>query len=393
VEVAEVVGELLAGSGRVDPYPVYEQIRAYGPLVRVQERFWVATGYAAIDELLRDPRMLVPSRELASFYGPADGPATAEEAVVGQSMLRANGADHARMRRLAHGTFTPRRLESMRVAITTQATTLTSYLEYLVKTGEPVDFMTEFAYPLPIRVICALLGVPAADQHWFREQAAALTSVLEPSMLMEDMSSAVQARARLDLYFSDLVATRRRSPADDLVTALAHSDELSPEELLANLVLLLVAGFETTANLLGNGMAVLLANPALRPYAGDAFVEEVLRHDAPVQITSRWCREPVTIAGANLEPYSQVLVFFGAGNRDPYRYPRPEVFDPTRPGIQPLTFGAGPHHCLGAALARMEAQIALPMLVQRLPQLRPHGQPVRKPRLTLRGYAELPVSA
>jgi cytochrome P450 len=179
---------------------------------------------------------------------------------------------------------------------------------------------------------------------------------------------------------------------------------------VSNLVLLLVAGFETTTNLLGNGLALMLAPPGPRPGdagAGDvgafdvgvfdvgafdvgAFVEEVLRYDSPVQLTSRWCREEVTIAGVTMIPYSQVLVLLGAGNRDPHRYRAPDVFDPGRSAIQPLSFGAGPHFCLGAALARMEAQIAFAMLAQRGVALA--GPPIRRRRLTLRGYAELPVT-
>lgn len=403
MDVADAVGELLAGQGRLDPYPVYEMIRAHGALARVQERFYVATGYAIVDQLLRDPRMLVPDRELASFYGTADGPATAEEVVVGRSMLRSNPPDHTRMRRLAAGAFTPRRLESMRDAITAQAETLTRYLSHLGATGRPFDFITEFAYPLPIRVICALLGVPAGDQHWFREQATSLTAVLEPALLLSDIGDALEARSRLDLYFSDLVASRRAQPGDDLITALiqAHDADgatLSGPELIANLVLLLVAGFETTSNLLGNGLALLLSRPdlagALRaePARALSFVEEILRYDSPVQLTSRWCRDEVVVAGVRVEPYSQVLVLLGAGNRDPQRYPAPEEFDPTREPNQPLSFGAGGHYCLGAALARMEAQIALPMLLARLPTLTLAGTPARRHRLTLRGFAELPVA-
>jgi cytochrome P450 len=403
MDVADAVGELLAGQGRLDPYPVYEMIRAHGPLARVQERFYVATGYEMVDQLLRDPRMLVPDRELASFYGTADGPATAEEVVVGRSMLRSNPPDHTRMRRLAAGAFTPRRLESMRDAITAQAETLTGYLSHLGATGRPFDFITEFAYPLPIRVICALLGVPAGDQHWFREQATSLTAVLEPALLLSDIGDALEARSRLDLYFSDLVASRRAQPGDDLITALiqAHDADgatLSGPELIANLVLLLVAGFETTSNLLGNGLALLLSRPdlagALRaePARALSFVEEILRYDSPVQLTSRWCRDEVVVGGVRVEPYSQVLVLLGAGNRDPQRYQAPDTFDPTREPNQPLSFGAGGHYCLGAALARMEAQIALPMLLARLPTLTLAGKPTRRHRLTLRGFAELPVA-
>jgi cytochrome P450 len=228
--------------------------------------------------------------------------------------------------------------------------------------------------------------------------------VLEPTLSVAEVDDAGKARSRLGLYFSDLVAQRRARPRDDLVTALTQAHDadggsLTTEELIANLVLLLVAGFETTANLLGHGLAVLLerpdlaaalrANPALAP----SFVEEVLRYDAPVQITTRWCRQELVVEGVRIEPYSQVLVLLGAANRDPARYPHPAVFDPTREAIAPLSFGAGGHYCLGAALARMEAQVAFPLLVQALPRLALVGPPLRRPRLTLRGYVELPVIA
>jgi cytochrome P450 len=411
--VGEAVGALFSGEHWLDPYPVYDAIRSYGPLVQVDDYFWVASGYAAADAILRDPRMLVPDRELAGLQG-FD---SAEDAVLGDSMLRANPPDHTRMRRLAAGAFTPRRVEGMRAVVTEQATTLARYLAHLAKRGDAFDFVTEFAYPLPIRVICTLLGVPVDDQHWFREQAHALTEVLEPSLLVTDVNEAVRARSRLGLYFMDLVQARRRGrsapgepgpggpaePAEDLVTVLTRAHDadgatLSTSELIANLVLLLVAGFETTTNLLGNGLAVLLerpdlaaalrANPALAP----AFVEEVLRWDSPVQLTTRWCRQAVDIQGVRLEPYSQVLVLIGAANRDPARYPNPHVFDPTREAIAPLSFGAGGHYCLGAALARMEAQVAFPLLLAALPQLALVAPPLRRPRLTLRGFVEIPVT-
>jgi len=399
-DVAGALGALFGGQNWLDPYPVYDEIRAAGPLVRVQDGFYVASGYAAVDALLRDPRMLVPDRELAGLQ--ADE--AAEDAVLGSSMLRSNPPDHSRMRHLAAGAFTPRRLESMRETVTDQAGTLTRYLAHLGKRGDVFDFVTEFGYPLPIRVICALLGVPATDQHWFRDQAAALTAVLEPALLASNVDEAVRARGRLGLYLTDLVAARRADPREDLVTALvrAHDSDgvtLSTEELIANLVLLLVAGFETTPSLLGNGLAVLLerpdlaaalrANPALAP----SFVEELLRYDAPVQLTSRWCKEEVVIDGTRIEPYSQVLVLLAAANRDPARYPQPGVFDPGRPAIAPMSFGAGGHYGLGAALARMEAQVALPMLVGNLPRLALAGPPLRRTRLTLRGYVEIPVTA
>jgi cytochrome P450 len=173
---------------------------------------------------------------------------------------------------------------------------------------------------------------------------------------------------------------------------------LDGDELLGNLVLLLVAGFETTTNLLGNGLTVLLRHPdaaaRLREDADLAphYVEELLRFDSPVQLTSRWSRQSTSIAGERIDPFSGILVLLGAGNRDPDRFAHPNVFDPSRDGGQPLSFGAGAHYCLGAALARLEAQVAFPLLLSRFPRLALAGEPVRRDRLTLRGYASLPVT-
>jgi cytochrome P450 len=400
-DLGETVGELMAGAGRLDPYPLYERIRQHGPLAAVQERFFVATGYDVIDAILRDPRLLVGDQEVAAFYGSTGTDRQAD--AIGVSLLRANPPDHTRMRRLVSGAFTARRVAAMRSAVTAQAENLTGYLAQIARDGEPVDFITEFAYPLPIRVICALLGVPVGDSAWFREQAAALTVTLEPSFLLADATAPVAARAELAAYFRDLIAQRRARPAEDLTTALVQAHDadgtvLSAEELMATLILLLVAGFETTTNLLGNGLHALLTRPeqaaALRadPALAGNVVEEILRHDSPVTLTFRWNREAVAFAGVAMPPYSQVMVLLAAGNRDPARFADPSAFDPTREPEAPLSFGGGAHYCVGAALARMEAQVALPLLLQRLPTLRLHGEPVRRERLVLRGFAELPVT-
>jgi cytochrome P450 len=288
----------------------------------------------------------------------------------------------------------------MREAITAQATNLCGYLREL---DQPVDFIAEFAYPLPIRVICTLLGVPVGDSGWFREQAEALTVELEPTLMLQDLSDAISARRQLEIYFLDLIARRRVEPREDLTTALVQAHDadgsvLSGPELLSTLILLLVAGFETTANLLGNGLVTLFDHPdqaeRLRgnPDLVGRFVEEFLRFDSPVQLTSRYCRVDTAYAGVTMPPYSQVLVLLGAGNRDPGRFANPALFDPSREQNQPLSFGGGAHYCLGAALARMEAQVAFPLLFERFPRLALAGEPVRRDRLVLRGHAEIPVS-
>jgi cytochrome P450 len=259
--------------------------------------------------------------------------------------------------------------------------------------------MADFAFPLPVRVICALLGVPVTEQAWFREQATALTAILEYRFNESELDSANRAATDLTAYFKELVQRRRAEPTDDLTSALVAADEeYSETEVLATLILLLVAGFETTTNLLGNGLVVLMDHPeaadALRTDEGlaERYVEELLRFDAPVQLTSRWCQEAVTVAGTPIPAYAEIMLLLGAGNRDPDRFEDPDAFNPLRDAIQPLSFGAGAHYCIGAALARMEAQIAFPLLLNRFPTLRLADGAQRRDRLTLRGYASLPVT-
>ncbi|MEH0843711.1 cytochrome P450 [Micromonospora sp. CPCC 205711] len=402
MDAAEALALLMSPAGRVDPYPTYERLRAHGPVVQAGPVFFVVTGYAEADEILRDPRFGVMDDALRDQFLPGwrDSPAVAS---ISRSMLRTNPPDHSRMRRLAAGAFSPRRIAGMRDVVRAQAEELVDGMLARARSGEPVDFMAEFAYPLPVGVICALLGVPAADRPLFRRWAADLTGVLEPEITQAELAVADRGATELRDYFAALVADRRRAPADDLTTALvqvhdADGDRLSGDELLANLVVLLVAGFETTTNLLGNGLVVLLDHPraaatlAEHPEFAPGYVDELLRLDSPVQLTTRVSGAPVSCGGVDVPAGSWALLLLGAGNRDPRRYPEPERFDPWRPQVHPLSFGAGPHYCLGAGLARLEAQVAFPLLLRRLPGLALAGRPRRRTRLTLRGYESLPVT-
>nr|WP_030502490.1 cytochrome P450 [Micromonospora purpureochromogenes] len=396
MDPADALALLMSPEGRVDPYPTYERLRAHGPVVQAGSVF-VVTGYAEADAMLRDARFGVLDDALRDQFMPGwrESPAILS---ISRSMLRTNPPDHSRMRRLAAGAFTPRRIAAMRDVVRAQADEL---IDAMLAAEGPVDFMAAFAYPLPVGVICALLGVPAADRPLFRRWATDLTGVLEPEITADELAVADRGAAELRAYFTELVAARRRAPADDLTTALvqAHDggDRLSGDELLANLIVLLVAGFETTTNLLGNGLVALLEHPraaaalAEHPEFAPGYVDELLRYDSPVQLTSRTSTAPSRYGDVDLPPESWVIVMLGAANRDPRRYPDPARFDPWRPQVHPLSFGAGPHYCLGAALARLEAQVAFPLLLRRLPGLAVAGRPERRVRLTLRGHAALPV--
>ncbi|MET8911362.1 cytochrome P450 [Micromonospora sp. NPDC004551] len=402
MDPADALALLLSPQGRVNPYPTYERLRGHGPVVQAGPAFHLVTGYPEADAILRDARFGVMDDDLRDQFLPGwrESPAVAS---ISRSMLRTNPPDHSRMRRLAAGAFTPRRIAAMRDVVEAQADELVDRMLARAAAGEPVDFMAEFAYPLPVAVICALLGVPAADRPLFRRWATDLTGVLEPEISPDELALADRGATELRDYFTELVAARRRAPADDLTTALvqahdADGDRLSGDELLSNLVVLLVAGFETTTNLLGNGLVVLLDHPAAaaalreHPEFAPGYVEELLRYDSPVQLTSRMSTEPTRFGGVDLPAGSWLIVLLGAANRDPRRYPEPERFDPWRPQVHPLSFGAGPHYCLGAGLARLEAQVAFPLLLRRLPGLAPAGPGERRIRLTLRGYATLPVT-
>lgn len=399
MEIMDALGTLFTPSGRDDPYPIYAALRAHGPIVEANPDYVIVTGHAVVDQVLRHPGLSVQDTHVLDRVMPPWRVSRAMTSLAA-SMLITNPPDHTRLRRLAAGVFTARRVAALREAITGHVHTL---IDAMARAGgAEVDFMAEFAYPLPVRVICDLLGVPASDHGWFRDRAGALTMVLEPLQSMSQLTDADVGAGELEEYFTELIRVRRRAPGDDLTSALvaahdADGDRLTGDELLANLILLLVAGFETTTNLLGNGLMVLLRHPvhAARLRAdhtlAPAYVEELLRYDSPVQLTGRWPTVPTEIGGVEVRPYAEILLLLGAANRDPARFPDPDRFDPDRPGNQPISFGGGVHYCLGAPLARLEAQLAFPLLLARLPELTPVGAAIRRDRLNLRGYASLPL--
>ncbi len=270
--------------------------------------------------------------------------------------------------------------------------------------GSPVDFMQRFAFALPVTVICELIGVPASEREEFRPLARALTLTLEPFVSDEQLAQADSAAVRLAGMFAELIAARRVRPQDDLLSGLvaardADAGRITEGQLIQNLTLLLVAGFETTTNLLGNGVKVVLDHPGARAglasgaVSPEAFVEEVLRYDSPVQFTTdRHSTSPVEVAGVKIEPDEHLIVMLGAANRDPSRFTEPDRFWPGRPDGGPLSFGAGLHFCLGSALARLEGAVAFPRLFARFPGLAPADLPQRRAGAVLRGFEHLPIT-
>ncbi|HEU5333711.1 MAG TPA: cytochrome P450 [Actinocrinis sp.] len=403
MQAGEIVQVLMSPEGRADPYPYYEAARALGPVAHIDGPFYLVTGYEEANAALRSPAFGKLRADDPNITAEIDEHPSLRS--IGLSVLSANPPDHTRMRRLMAAVFTPRRTAGLEPAIDATVDRLLDEMAKEGADGSPVDFMERFAFPLPVSVICELLGVPPQDRPRFRPLAHDLTASLELMSDFSELGPANAATLELEEYFRELTARRRAEPQDDLVSALVQESDdpdgtLSEAELIANLVLLLVAGFETTTNLLGNGLALLFEQPAMaaglregRPPVAD-FVEEVLRFDSPVQLTSRVTYEKdVRLGGVELPMNAEVLLLLGAANRDPRRYTDPGTFDPSRPDVQPLSFGAGAHFCLGSALARLEAATAFRRLLTRFPDLAPAADqiPVRRDRLVLRGYHTLPV--
>jgi cytochrome P450 len=388
--------EAMSPAFREDPYPHYERFRGPDPLLRVADTIWFALGHAGVTALLRHPKMSTDESHATTEIGQS-GP----NAIKSQSLLFMDPPDHTRLRNLVARAFTPRRIEGLRAA--TEAIT-TELLDSMEADGRPVDLIQAFAYPLPVRVICRLLGIPEADEAVFTGWSRGIARSLDPTILRSpEIDAAIdQARSELRAYLGDLLAFRRNTPGDDLLSGLAavdaDGDRISSGEVLSLAVLLLVAGHETTVNLIGNGVLALLRAPdqlaLLRrsPERMDGAVDELLRFDGPVQITQRIATEDMEVVGCKVRRGDEILLVLGAANRDPAVFAEPHRLDIARDARRHVGFGGGIHHCLGAVLARMETQIALAALLDRFGRIDLAGVPARRPTFTLRGLESLPVA-
>jgi cytochrome P450 len=393
-EVASLLDELTTMAGREDPYPRYRRLREMSAVVRAPDGALVVTRYADCSAVTRDPRLGHLPPDMLGFLGYPDW---AEHPALRQlftSMLLVNPPDHTRLRRLVSTAFTARRVQALRPAIAGMVDDLLDGM-----TGE-VDLINGFAFPLPVNVIGELLGVPADDRAQFQSLVRDWTQVLEV-ITPEVLSRADPAAATIRDYLAGLADERRRRPASDLLSALVAAeeagDQLSEDELLTTAALLFAAGFETTTNLLANSLVALLEHPAQlcllrdRPDLAQPAVEELLRFDSPVQLVSRVVNEAVELGGITAAPGERVVAYLGAGNRDPERFTEADRLQLRRPDNAPLSFGSGIHYCLGAPLARLEAQVALPALLRRFPRMALRGAPERRNSLSIKGFTRLPV--
>ncbi|MFD3660311.1 cytochrome P450 [Streptomyces sp. NPDC058659] len=375
-----------------NPYPYYAKLRTSGPVheVRMPDgfQFWLVVGHEEGRAALADPR-LAKSPSVIGVRPP-------EEDVIGVHLLGADAPDHTRLRRLVAGVFTGRRAENLRPRVER----LTRELADAMEPAGRADLVDAYAFPLPMTVICELLGVPAADRDTFRHWSNELVAPGDETALLTAMQG-------FGGYLDELIEDKRAAgPADDLLSGLIAAraedgDRLSGPELRAMAYLLLIAGHETTVNLIANTVRNLLTHPeqfaALRADPGllDGAIEESLRYDGPVETsTFRFTREPVTLGGTEIPAGASVLVGIGALDRDPARFPDPDRFDIRRDTRGHLAFGHGIHYCLGAPLARLEGRIALRTLLDRFPRLAldPEGDPWEwVPGLLIRGVRHLPV--
>ncbi|MBV9355158.1 MAG: cytochrome P450 [Chloroflexi bacterium] len=389
----------------VDPYPAYARLRAHdgvryrSPSGRDQPPL-VLSRYADVALALRDPRFgrAGAAERLRASLG--DGPLSRTFA---RWMLFQDPPDHTRLRRLVQPAFTPRAVEQLEDCIRDVVRRLIEPLP----ARRAFDVLTEFAAPLPVLVICALLGVPKQDWHRFGGWSAALAASLDHLTAPESVAlrRGDAAAAGLTAYFQELIATRRQNLGQDVVSQLLRAADdrarLNEDELIATCILLFFAGHETTVNLIGNGLLALLRHPEqLRQLqqaseAAPTAIEELLRFDSPVQRTARVALDDMELKDGDVIRASEtVIVLIGAANRDPAQFRQPDRLDLTRPDAsRHLAFGAGIHHCLGAPLARLEAQVALTELVRHVPRLRLVDDRVDwRPTFSLRGLRALPVS-
>jgi pimeloyl-[acyl-carrier protein] synthase len=380
-----------------DPYPIYHALRAEDPVHLSPLGFWVLTRYEDVVATLRDPRFA--KEPLAAFVAARFGVAMPG---VGLSMLDRDPPDHTRLRGLVSKAFTPRVVEGLRPHIQEIVDDLLDRVEG----AGAMDLIEDFAYPLPVIVICEMLGVPVADRERFKGWGLDIARGLDAIWLPAESEvgrQSMASRHALTGYFRELIAERRAAPRADLLSALIAAEEtgdrLSEEELLATCILLLVAGHETTVNLIGNGTLALLRHPAemrrLREDPGlvAGAVEELLRYDGPVQRTARIPSEDVVVGGRAIGKGELVMPFIGAADRDPAQFREPDRLDITRADNRHIAFGWGIHFCLGAPLARLEGQIAFQTLFRRLPKLAlATDRPQYRQSLTLRGLSALPVS-
>jgi cytochrome P450 len=393
---------LLTPEGKADPYPRYAAIREHAPAFRSAIGLVVVARYDDCQWVLRDPRFGKSENDYAwEQYGLSEQEwrqRFPEFETRMRSMLGLNPPDHTRLRRLVAKAFTPKTVDNLRPDIERLTDELLDGLH------GTVDVIPELALKLPIAVISEMLGVPESYRTELQPLVRTAVAALEFMPPLEQLEAVARAAGEIADRFEGLIAERRSDPTGDLLSELIHveeqGDQLGHDELIATVILLFAAGFETTTNLIGNGLLALLDHPAeLARLRADrsllrTAIEELLRWDSPVQLDGRSALEDVDVHGVAMNAGEQIVTLLGAANRDPRAFADPDRFDVGRDGTQPMSFGAGIHYCLGAALARAEGQIVFERLLDRFPSIEPawgDERPRYRNSIVLRGLESLPV--
>jgi cytochrome P450 len=401
-EAQALLLQLLDPANRADPYPVYTRFRGRGPMQLPEGNLTVFSTYRDCDEVLRHPssssdrlNSTIIQRKIATgaWPRPVDPP----------GFLFLDPPDHTRLRKLVSKAFVPKVVNALQPDITALVDGL---LDRIAEQGR-FDVISEFAYPLPVAVICRLLGVPLEDEPKFSHASALLAQALDPFLAFTgEPSDGTEERVRaarwLREYLHGLMERRRSHPGNDLMSRLIaveeSGDQLTEEEIVSTCSLLLIAGHETTVNLIANAVLAMLRHPAQWAALGadadraSAIIEETLRYDPPVQLVGRNAADDMTVAGTHVVKGDTMTLLLAAAQRDPAEFERPETFDPNRGAFRHLAFGRGTHYCLGAPLARLEATAALSAVTARFPSARLDGEPQYKPNVTLRGMSALAVA-
>jgi cytochrome P450 len=408
LDVPAEYAEIMRPQVRADPYQWYASRRSEGPVQRLADGVWIVLGYEAVIAAVRDPLVFSSAEGMGGLMTGKVGPnrVDSKEAfgldVRGLRVLIASDPpDHTRLRRLLSRAFTPRAVTVLEPRL---RRICDSMVDDLIEAGPRGDLVAHLAYPFPVTVIAELLGIPAGRRDDFKRWSDALVGALIGGW---DLASAQQPIFEMFGYLDEVVAERQARPSDDLIGRLVAAgredhdgdEPLSPLEITMFAILLLVAGNETTTNLVGNAFAALAAHPQqakmLRadPAMVPAVIEETLRYDGPVQALFRGATKDTRLAGADIPAGATLMVCFAAANRDPAHFADPDRFDPERDVHDHLGFGHGIHYCLGASLARLEARIIAESLLQRTRTLQVTGPPLRIDSLVLRGFSSIPVHA
>ena len=400
-DVNQAAMMLFSPQGQADPYPVYALLREAAPVIKSPFGIYLVTRHELVERSLRSAAFRTPRgyRDANDPAGPPRfDPAGALTLHRRNWLLFAQGDQHTRLRKLIMKVFTPRAVRALAPRIEGLVDAL---LAPALERGT-MEVIADLAYPLPATVICELIGIPEAERELNRTWGEVVADTVDPMCTNAQIAVAEAAMREWDAYLRVFLAERRRTPGDGLVDAMLAVEEdgsgFTDDEIAANMTFLFLAGHGTTTGLIGNGLYALLRHPEqlaklhAAPGLVENAIEELLRFDSPVQFAPRVALERIEIGGVVLEPEIPVNLMLGSANRDPRKYERAEELDVTRPDPKPLSFGGGPHFCVGAALARCEAKAAFEKLVAHTRSIELGATPKFRPGLALRSLISLPIS-